>query len=267
MAEHPLPMKAPSAPPAVSSDKIHLPRRMRSPALLLAFAIVAILLWGFFHLAAEMEEGDTRLFDAHLLLALRHADDPTQPLGPQWLQIAARDLTSLGSITLLCMLAVAVFGYLLLIRRPASALLIFVALTGGLTAMPLLKSGFDRPRPDLVPHGVEVYTQSFPSGHAMLSAITYLTLGAIVAQSQKQRRVAIYVMAIAILLTVLIGSSRVYLAVHWPSDVLAGWCVGASWALLCWSIAFLIERRRPSGPNRPAGRRDEISARRTRRAE
>lgn len=226
-----------------------LPLSRRGFRLLAAFVILAGCLWGFVELADQVEEGGTRVFDEQVLLGLRHADDPALPLGPAWLQIAARDLTALGSVTVLCVLTTLVFGYLFLLRRYQLAGLVVVALGGGLLAMPLLKSGFDRPRPDLVPHMVEVYTQSFPSGHAMLSAIVYLTLGAMVAESQKERRAAVFAIAVAILLTVLIGTSRVYLAVHWPSDVLAGWAIGAAWAVVCWLVAAWLERRRRPPPD------------------
>ena len=111
-----------------------------------------------------------------------------------------------------------------------------------LTTSPLLKLGFARPRPDLVPHAVEVYTASFPSGHAMLSAVTYLTLGALLIRVQPRWRVKVYILFLAISITLLVGTSRVYLGVHWPTDVLAGWCVGAAWALLCWLVALRLQR-------------------------
>src|SRR5690606_8872938 len=101
----------------------------------------------------------------------------------------------------------------------------------------LLKHGFDRPRPSLVPHGAQVYTQSFPSGHSMLGAITYLTLGALQARQMRGVRVRVYVIASALFATACIGFSRVYLGVHWPTDVLAGWTAGAGWACLCWLVA------------------------------
>ncbi|SNB61718.1 undecaprenyl-diphosphatase [Arboricoccus pini] len=219
------------------------PVSRRGSGLLLAFAIVVACLGSFAELAEQVATGGTRGFDEMILLGLRHADDPSAPLGPKWLQIAALDLTSLGSIAVLCLLTTLVFFYLLLIRRRALALLVAVALGGGLLAMPLLKRGFDRPRPNLVPHMVDVYTQSFPSGHAMLSAIVYLTLGALVARAQKELGTAIFAIGAAILLTLLIGASRVYLAVHWPSDVLAGWAIGAAWALLCWLVASCLDSR------------------------
>jgi undecaprenyl-diphosphatase len=105
------------------------------------------------------------------------------------------------------------------------------------------KLGFARPRPELVPHGAEVYTHSFPSGHAMLSAVIYLTLGVMLASAQEDRRIKFYVLSLAVLLTVLVGMSRVYLGVHWPSDVLAGWALGASFACLGW----LLFRKRMAG--------------------
>jgi undecaprenyl-diphosphatase len=105
-----------------------------------------------------------------------------------------------------------------------------------------LKSGFERPRPDLVPHGTRVFTASFPSAHAASSAITYLTLGALLARVQSLQRAKVYVMACAVLLTLLVGISRIYLGVHWPSDVLAGWSVGAAWAILCWIAARRLQR-------------------------
>jgi undecaprenyl-diphosphatase len=107
----------------------------------------------------------------------------------------------------------------------------------------VLKMGFERPRPDLVPHATRVYTASFPSGHAMLSAVTYLTLGALLARVQPNRRLKAYLIGLALCITLLVGASRVYLGVHWPSDVLAGWCGGAAWAALCWFIALQLQRQ------------------------
>ena len=106
-------------------------------------------------------------------------------------------------------------------QDPCRAVLL-VAVGGGVLLSTLLKIGFDRPRPDLVPHGAVVYA-SFPSGHAMLSAVVYLTLGALLARVQPRRLLKLYLLGLAILLTVAVGISRVYLGVHWPTDVVAGW--------------------------------------------
>jgi undecaprenyl-diphosphatase len=128
-------------------------------------------------------------------------------------------------------------------RRRGAALLVSASVGGGMIVSTLLKFGFERPRPDLVPHATQVYTASFPSGHAMLSAVVFLTLGALLARVHKPRRVKLFFLSLAVVLTMLVGCSRVYLGVHWPSDVLAGWCVGAAWAGLCWYAALLLQRK------------------------
>jgi len=107
----------------------------------------------------------------------------------------------------------------------------------------LLKTVFSRDRPDLVPHGMEVQTASFPSGHSLMSAVTWLTVATIMAQTLKDRRSKVFVISMAILIAMLVGFSRVYLGVHWPTDVLAGWSVGAAWALMIWLIARRLQQR------------------------
>jgi len=204
---------------------------------------IAAILLAFVNLADEVLEGDTHAFDRAVLLALRNAVDLADPLGPAWLENAARDITSLGGYPVLILVTLAVIGFLLVVRQGRAALLVLVAVGGGMLLSTALKIGFDRPRPDLVPHVVDVYTQSFPSGHAMLSAATYLTLAALLARVQPQRRVKGYLLSVAISLTLLIGASRVYLGVHWPTDVLGGWCVGAAWAMACWVAALWLQRR------------------------
>ena len=106
----------------------------------------------------------------------------------------------------------------------------------------LLKMGYNRPRPDLTTMS-EQFTASFPSGHAMLSAVTFLTLGALLARFAPTRRLQVYSITGALLLTLLVGSSRLYLGVHYPSDILAGWCLGSAWALLCSGAALILQRR------------------------
>jgi undecaprenyl-diphosphatase len=154
-----------------------------------------------------------------------------------------REITTLGGTTVVLLLTAAVIGFLLVDAKPAAALLVLFSIIGGALLGPLLKIGFERPRPDLVAHLVEVHSASFPSGHALLSAVTYLTLGALLARVVGERRLKIYVLTTAVVLTLLVGFSRVYLGVHWPTDVLAGWLVGAVWAVLCWRIALALQRR------------------------
>nr|WP_211112433.1 phosphatase PAP2 family protein [Azospirillum sp. SYSU D00513] len=204
---------------------------------------VAALLSAFVALAGEVLEGETQALDRLLLLALRDAADPSNPLGPSWVEEMARDITALGSMTVLILITLAAVGFLLLMEKRSAPLFLLASVGGGILLSTLLKLGIDRARPDLVPHGQVVYTASFPSGHSMLSAVVYLTLGALLARFVPRRRLKAYVLVIAILLTLMVGMSRVYLGVHWPTDVLAGWTAGAAWALLCWVAAAWLQSR------------------------
>jgi len=219
---------------------------IREQEVFVLFGVLLVVgaLWGFAELADEVLEGSTRAADEHILLALRNPADQSDPLGPSWVEEAGRDFTALGGTAVLVLVVFATCAYLLLIQNPRSALFVLIAVGGGVVLSLLLKSGFDRPRPDLVPHGSHVYTASFPSGHSMLSAVTYLTLGALLARTQTRRRAKFFFIGLALLITFLVGISRVYLAVHWPTDVLAGWTLGAAWALLCWLAVRWIEHWR-----------------------
>ena len=216
-------------------------RRELGPIVALGGAAAAAL--GFGWLADEVEEGETRAFDTRLLLALREADDPANPLGPAWLEETARDFTALGSNGVLVFAVIATCLFLALARKRLTAVTVAAAAGGGLLLVHLLKLLFERTRPELVPHAARVFTASFPSSHAMMSAVVYLTLGALLARAQPNRRLKIFFGALAVMLTLLVGVSRVYLGVHWPSDVLAGWCVGAAWAAAFWAIAAWLQRR------------------------
>ncbi|HUE46841.1 MAG TPA: phosphatase PAP2 family protein [Aestuariivirgaceae bacterium] len=205
--------------------------------------IVAAAVWAFIELADEVLEGSTAAIDEAILLALRDPADSTQPLGPPWLEEMMRDFTGLGGTGFLTLVTLATAGFLVLRRKHKAALAVLVAVGVGIMLSMAVKFGIDRPRPDLVPHGSYVYTASFPSGHSMMSAVVYLTLAAMLARVQSQWRLRIYILAVAVLVTLLVGFSRVYLGVHWPSDVLAGWAVGAAWALSCWLAMLLLQRR------------------------
>jgi undecaprenyl-diphosphatase len=211
--------------------------------LLVSVLVTAGLLLAFALLADEVIEGDSLAFDRTIILAFRHATDPSAPIGPPWVQETARDITALGSFAVLTIVVAAVVGYLLLILERAAAWLVLISVVGGVVLNNILKLGFARPRPDLVAPVVRVFTSSFPSGHAALSAITYLTLGALLARTQPSRRIRIYFMSLAVILTLLVGISRIYLGVHYPTDVLAGWCIGAAWALGCWTLMTRLQRR------------------------
>lgn len=200
-------------------------------ALLISLILIGSALFAFFKIASEVAEGDTAAFDRMILTSLRSTADPHVPIGPKWLPEAMTDLTAFGSTTGLLLVCSAVVLFLLLSRRVRTAGFVLAATIGGMSLAGLLKLAYARPRPDLVPHLVEVTSSSFPSGHATDSALVYLTLAALLARTVPERALRIYTIGVAILLTLLIGSSRVYLGVHWPSDVVAGWTLGAAWAL------------------------------------
>ena len=206
-------------------------------SVLLAGIVVAGGLWGFVELTEVARDSSARAFDTEILLSFREAGGPDDPVGPSWLEEAVRDVTGLGSMIVLVLVTAATIFYLLLIRKWREALIVLIAVGGGQILSSLLKLGIDRPRPDLVSHLAEVQTLSFPSGHAMMSAVTYLTLGSMLAGIVPGRATKIYVLGVAVLITLMVGVSRIYLGVHWPSDVLAGWCAGFTWAMLCWLVA------------------------------
>ncbi len=209
-------------------------------SVLLAGLTIAACLWGFEELAEVARDSAPRSLDTSILMAFREAGRPDDPIGPLWLEGAVRDVTALGSTIVLVMIVSAATIYLLLIRKWREALFVLIAVGGGQVLSSVLKLGIDRPRPDLVPHLADVHTRSFPSGHAMLSAVTYLTLGSMLMRILPGAVTRLYVFGVAVLVTLMVGASRVYLGVHWPSDVLAGWCAGFAWALLCWLVARAV---------------------------
>lgn len=226
---------------------------MRCASRWLELRVLAILfgaamaLWVFIEVAESVAEGETHAVDLALLLALR-ADGSADPLGPRWLEQTARDVTALGSPTVLSLLVLATCVLLLLARRYRSALLVFGATASGGIATRMMKLSFDRPRPEFVPQDIYIATASFPSGHAMGSAVVYLTIAALLARLIPGRRLKLYVLLVAATLSVLVGVSRVYLGVHWPSDVVAGWAAGAFWAIAWWLVAWIVDRRRSMPP-------------------
>ena len=208
-----------------------------------SLAIIAALLFGFGKLAGEVLDGDTHSFDERVLRSLRNPADLADPIGPAWLESVVRDITSLGSVSVLTIMTLSVVIYLLIDGKRAAAAFVLFAIAGGAVLSELLKHVFARPRPELVAHLVDVHTMSFPSGHAMSSAVTFLTLGALLTRVQTRWRLKIYSLSLAIFLTILVGLSRLYLGVHWPTDVLAGWCAGAAWAMGCWLLATWLQSR------------------------
>jgi undecaprenyl-diphosphatase len=204
-----------------------------------AVALGALL---FLVIADEAVEGDTHTFDQSILLALREPGDSANPVGPPWVEAAFADITALGGYAILTLLVSGVVFYLLSAGKRGAAMLVAGSVISGAIVVSLLKLGFDRPRPDLVAHLSHAQSSSFPSGHAAVSAIAYLTLGVLLARAHERRRTKVIVMTYAVILTLLVGVSRVYLGVHWPTDVLAGWALGAAWAALWWLLAWWLQR-------------------------
>jgi undecaprenyl-diphosphatase len=221
------------------------------PIGLITFGAIAGGLLLFLSLAGEVSEGETRAFDERILLGLRVPGDLGTPIGPYWLNHAMNDITALGGTTVLSLMTILATTYLLLGRRKAIAAFMFLSIVGGWIVSQLAKLGVARPRPDIVPHLVEVHDLSFPSGHAMLSAVTYLTLGALLSRAEPYRSTRIFLLGTAIFLTLLIGLSRIYLGVHYPTDVLGGWCAGATWAAGCWLVSRRYISAKPDVPEQP----------------
>lgn len=218
-------------------------------ASLAIFALVAVAHNGPF----------VRQLDERLLLAMREAGDLANPLGPAWFESAVRDVTALGSRIVLAAMVVAVAGYLIAIGRWRRACALLACAVTGSLMVELAKLFFDRPRPDLVPHGVSTLSLSFPSAHATQASVVYLSIAAVVAAHETSLAGRSFLLATAAIVALAVGLSRVYFGVHWPSDVAAGWALGAAWASACWLVEarvvqlrarLAIERRRPVAGDR-----------------
>ncbi len=224
------------------SGLISWSRRHVEMTSLVLMGIIVAAGWALAELVDEVVEGSTRNLDRDILLLLRTPGDLSNPIGPPWLEEVGRDFTALGGVAVLTLTTVVVAVFFLLRHRWTSMLYILVAVGGGILISGFAKEFFDRPRPDLVPHGSIVHTASFPSGHSMMAAVTYLSLGVLIARVQPRRMLKIYTLAVAVLLAVCVGVSRVYMGVHWPTDVAAGWLAGGAWAMICLLVARNLAR-------------------------
>jgi len=229
---------------------LNLLRRIESRALILVIGLSGAL-WAFFNVASEVGEGETAALDRKILLALRNPADPSDPIGSRSFEEAMRDVTGLGGFTVVTLVTVvAILSFLMHGRRRHALVLAGTVLLAELSS-DVAKTFYNRPRPDLVPHGSYVYSASFPSGHSTMAAATYLTLAVLIASLEPNRATKAMVFVLALILIVAIGSSRVYLGVHWPSDVLAGWSLGAAWALAGWTALRRLNRRPMGGSPAP----------------
>jgi len=184
--------------------------------------------------------------DQSILLAFRTAGNPSVPAGPKGLVSFMRDVTSLGSFAVLSSTVLAVSGYLALNGHSNRALALLGYTIGGTLLGEGAKHLFSRVRPDAVPHLVDVVTLSFPSAHAMQSFVVWFTVAMMLAEEQSRSCVRIYVFAVAGLVSLAVGISRIYFGVHWPTDVLAGWCLGLAWVVGCWWLDRRVSHRRGS---------------------
>jgi undecaprenyl-diphosphatase len=211
--------------------------------LVALFAIVAGTL-GFILIAGFVSRGSTDHFDMQILKSFRYPDNLARPIGPEWLFEVMRDITSLGGSTIVTLITLFVFGYLILKKQYSKLFLVLVAIIGGAIIDLELKVIFSRIRPQVVPSLIQEISYGFPSGHSMMSTIIYLSLASLLARLQVRWRDKIYIISLAILLSFMIGISRVYLGVHYPTDVLGGWSLGLAWAALCWLVAWYISKKR-----------------------
>ena len=203
----------------------------------------ASVLFVFAKIADAVGDGGTRMFDEAVLLALRTPGNTADPLGPAWFEEMMRDFTAMGSTAVLALSVATIAGFLFMTRKSHAGFFVLASVIGGVFVSQTMKWAYARPRPDLVPHGAEVYSASFPSGHSMMAAVVYLTLGALLARTQRDRGIKVYILSVAVFVTLIVGTSRVYLGVHWPTDVLAGWALGAAWALGCWLVMTWLQMR------------------------
>lgn len=211
---------------------------------LIGILIVVLGSWAFFELAHEVVTGGTLPFDQWLLRAFRTNSDLSVPIGPAWLIEASRDITALGGYAVLILLVAIVAGFLHLDGKAGAMRFLLGAVISGYVLGMALKAIVARPRPHVVPYLSPAYNTSFPSGHSMMSAIVYLTLGALFSRfATNLPRLRLYFIIVALLLSGLVGVSRIYLGVHYPTDVLAGWTAGVVWATLCSLIAQRLQRR------------------------
>jgi undecaprenyl-diphosphatase len=218
---------------------------LRRADIIVLFALtgLALGLWLFVGIVVVVTDGDIQGTDESILRAFRDPDDQTRPLGPSWLLQAAKDVSALGGYSVLTLIILSVGGFLLLARKYGALLLMLAATLGGWALSSWLKRLFDRPRPTAVQPLVEVASASFPSGHSMISAAVYLTLGALLARLVAKHSLKLYFILVAVVIALLVGTTRVYLGVHYPTDVLGGWSAGLVWALACWLTARYLQHR------------------------
>jgi len=213
------------------------------PFVFIAMAALAGAVFVLTILGRTIARGDRFAFDSAIMLAMRQDANPALPAGPVWLRQVMIDVTALGGETVLTLAVILTIGFLAASRHLLAAALVLAGTVTGSIAVALAKTLVGRERPALVDHLVEVSSASFPSGHAANSAIIYLTIALVSIQVIPHRAARWFLFGATLLLVTAIGTSRVYLGVHWPSDVLAGWSFGALWALAWWAAGSWLRLR------------------------
>lgn len=233
-----------------TTDRKTLPRSRLELGVLLSLLVIVGGIWGFVELAEAVGEGATKQFDESVLRVFRDPAQPAQLRGPKWLYEVSRDATALGGYLVLTLVTVAVCGFLAMVGNLPALRFIAISVTGGLALSLGLKALFERPRPDVVEHLSYVATSSFPSGHSMMSAVVYLSMGALLSRFAPGRALRLYCLLVAIFLTGIVGISRMMMGVHFPTDVFGGWTAGLVWATGCWLVARRWQKTHPEA--RPA---------------
>lgn len=205
---------------------------------LLALLLALAGLWGFLEIADDVQDAETTHIDQWIFERLAIYDRASG-----FWQESGRDLTALGGTTVITLMVTSVTLFLLFKRQWKSSVFVVVAVLGGLGISLLLKDLYDRERPHLVVHQSHVMTSSFPSGHAANSAVAYLTMAILLSKLVESPRMKAYIVGVGLLIPLLVGFSRVFVGVHWPTDVVAGWLIGLSWGLAVHAAATYLQRR------------------------
>jgi undecaprenyl-diphosphatase len=233
---------------AIDAETVNSPRGDQSDQVDRTFwlgaAVVLAGAWGFLRMANLIEDHGGHPLDEAILRWFRQQAEPGILRGPAWTGEAMRDLTALGSPLVLALLTTVTSGYLVVSRRPHAALFVTLSAAGGGGLNFLLKEWYDRPRPEVVPQLTQVSGLSFPSGHAQISTIVFLTVASMMARLATTPARRVYILGSALCLAILVGISRVALGVHYPTDVLAGWVVGVVWSLVLAGLVRLLQRAR-----------------------
>ena len=239
MADNPLPHAEGADAPGQVPEAVRHPPWLLGAMAAIAVATLVVVLLGW-----TIGRGHVFAFDRALLLAMREGGNTAAPIGPPRFEHAMVDITTLGGGTVLTLAVVLILGFLALHRLWLTAALALAATLSGSIAVDLAKYVVARSRPEVINHLVDVSSKSFPSGHSANSAIVYLTLATLLVQVVEGRAQRSFILVVAVLLVIAIGCSRVYLGVHWPSDVIAGWSFGALWALGWWALGAWIRLKR-----------------------